>query len=299
MPGWKTLFDETREAGNAHDVVRRRYLKALNDLTGRNTIAYYSSWLQKAAVQPAALTALLVNDSDKNGFMATIHGMDRKKGLDLVLHTPGGDTAATESLVDYLRTMFGKNIRALVPQIALSAGTMIACAAREIIMGAHSSLGPIDPQIGGVAAHGVVEEFNRAATEIKRDQARIPVWQPIIAKYSPTLIGECEKAIKWSGEMVTDWLKTSMFDGDPSADKKIDKITKELGDHALTMSHARHISMKKAQEIGLNVTALEKDPKIQEGLLSVHHAYIQTLAATPVLKIIENQDGVTFATMLG
>lgn len=32
--------------------------------------------------------------------MTTIHGLDRTKGLDLVLHTPGGDLAATESLVE-------------------------------------------------------------------------------------------------------------------------------------------------------------------------------------------------------
>ena len=58
--------------------------------------------------------------------MATIHKMDRKKGLDLILHTPGGDMAATKSLVDYLRIMFEGNVRAIVPQIAMSGGTMIA-----------------------------------------------------------------------------------------------------------------------------------------------------------------------------
>ena len=37
--------------------------------------------------------------------MSVIHKMERKKGLDLILHTPGGDVAATESLVDYLKEM--------------------------------------------------------------------------------------------------------------------------------------------------------------------------------------------------
>ncbi|MGH2535005.1 MAG: SDH family Clp fold serine proteinase [Thermomicrobiales bacterium] len=299
MPGWKTLFDETREAGNAHDVVRRKYLAELSRLTGRNTIAYYSGWLQKIPANPAGYTALVVNDSDKNGLMATIHGLDRKQGLDLILHTPGGESAATESLVDYLRAMFGTEMRMLVPQIALSAGTMIACAGREIVMGTHSSLGPIDPQIAGVPAHGIVEEFKRAGSEIATNPARIPVWQPIIAKYTPTLIGESEKAIVWATEMVTEWLKTGMFDGDPHADAKIAKIITELGDHALTKSHARHISLKKAQDIGLKVTPLEKDSQLQEAVLSVHHAYIQTLAATPVLKIIENHAGVAFVTIGG
>jgi ClpP class serine protease len=87
-----------------------------------------------------------VNDADKNGLMTVVHQLDRSKGLDLLLHTPGGETAATESFVDYLRSIFGKDIRAFIPQLALSAGTMIACACKEIYMGKQSSLGPVDPQ---------------------------------------------------------------------------------------------------------------------------------------------------------
>lgn len=77
--------------------------------------------------------------------MSVIHGMDRTLGLDLILHTPGGDTAATESLVDYLRGMFGPDIRAVVPQIALSGGTMMACAAKEILMGSTRVSAPSTP----------------------------------------------------------------------------------------------------------------------------------------------------------
>src|SRR5215510_1409596 len=136
--------------------------------------------------------------------------------------------------------MFGHDIRAIVPELAMSAGTIIACACKEIVMGKHSSLGPIDPQLGGIAAHGVVEEFNRAHAEIKADQSRVFVWQPIIAKYSPTLIGECEKAIQWSNEMACEWLVSGMLKDDPDRMPKAKAIVAELGDHALTKSHARH-----------------------------------------------------------
>ena len=77
--------------------------------------------------------------------MSVIHGLDKSKGLDLFLHTPGGDVGATESLIDYLHDSFGGDIRAIIPQIAMSGGTMIACSCKEIIMGKQSSLGPIDP----------------------------------------------------------------------------------------------------------------------------------------------------------
>lgn len=77
--------------------------------------------------------------------MTCIHGMDCSKGLDLVLHTPGDSPAAAEAIVNCLRAKFGNDIRVIVPQLAMSAGTMIACSAKQIIMGKQSSLGPIDP----------------------------------------------------------------------------------------------------------------------------------------------------------
>jgi hypothetical protein len=203
--------------------------------SGRNIIAYYSGWLQK----PGLRGPFAVSEADKNGLMTVIHGLKREKGLDLVLHTPGGETAATESIVDYLHKMFDGNIRAIVPQLALSAGTMISCACKEIVMGKQSSLGPIDPQFNGLPAHGIVEEFKRAVAEVTADPARIPIWQPIIAKYHPTLIGECEKAIQWSNEMTKEWLLRNMLKDVDGADAKADNIIGELGDHAITRSPNR------------------------------------------------------------
>ena len=226
--------------------------------------------------------------------MTVIHEMDRELGLDLVLHTPGGETAATESLVDYLRSMFGTDIRAIVPQLAMSGGTMIACACKKIMMGKQSSLGPIDPHFGGIPAHGVVEEFGRAKEEVSDNPATIPIWQPIIAKYSPTFIGECEKAIAWSDEMTEEWLQTGMFQGDNASKEKIDKIIEELGDHALTKSHARHLSAARCRDMGLKVTNLEACQKLQNAVLSLHHACMLTFSQTPAIKIIENHKGVAF-----
>jgi ATP-dependent protease ClpP protease subunit len=294
MPSWHEILNEIAKSGSTHDVIRRRYIQELSDKTGRNTVIYYSGWLQKPGMEGTE-----VNDNDKNGFMTVIHKMDRSKGLDLILHTPGGEVAATESLIDYLRSMFDDDIRAIVPQLAMSGGTMIACACKEIIMGKHSSLGPVDPQFRGTPAHGIKEEFDRAYHEIQRsdgtvNQGKIAVWQPIIAKYPPAFVGECEKAIEWSVEIVTECLKTGMFRDDPDADGKIQRIINEIGDHALTKSHSRHLSVKKCKDLGLKVQDLENDQELQEKVLTVHHACIHTLSSTGAFKIIENQDGVAF-----
>ena len=289
MPNWHEINEELKQSGSPFDIVRRKYLKELSDKTGRNVIIYYSGWLQKQNIN-----GLQVNDADKNGLMTVIHKLDRTKGLDLILHTPGGETAATESIVDYLHSMFGNDIRAIIPQIAMSAGTMIACSCKEIIMGLQSNLGPIDPQFNGIPAHGVVEEFKRAYTEIKADPIKAAIWQPIISKYNPTFVGECEKAIDWSEKMVRDWLDRNMLSTDPNKKTTIDNIILELGDHALNKSHSRHLSMQKCKNMGLKIVDLEADKVLQDLVLSIHHICIHTLSGTNAFKIIENQNGIAF-----
>ena len=293
MPDWNQILNKVKSAGSPQDMIRREYLAGLHSYTGRNVITYYSGWLQKPGSP-----GIEANDEDKNGFMTVIHELDRSKGLDLILHTPGGNTAATESLVDYLRSMFGRDIRAVVPQLAMSAGTMIACAASSIVMGKQSSLGPIDPQLNGIPAHGVVEEFKRALADATANPASIPIWQPIVAKYGPAFIGECQKAIEWSNEMTSEWLRSGMFHGVPRPGRKVSRALRELSDHALTKSHARHLSAQRCKEIGLTIVDLEADPKLQDSVLSVHHACMLTFAATPAIKIIENHAGKAFIKIL-
>lgn len=292
MPSFHKIRGEIQ--GDAHARVRARHLAEMRERNGgRNVILYYSGWLQDPGLGGMAG----LSDWDKNGFMSVVHGLDRSKGLDLILHTPGGEIAATESLVDYLRAMFGADIRAVVPQLALSAGTMIVCAAKSVLMGKHSSLGPIDPQIpGGLAAHGVVEEFKRAHEEIMADPSKAAVWQPIIAQYPPTLVGECEKAIVWADEIARKWLESGMLAHLDKArrKKKADDIVGKLGDHALTLSHDRHLSAEYCGKIvGLTVEMLEDHQEMQDAVLSVHHACMLAMQEKDIAKMIENHEGVS------
>ena len=305
MPDWNQILGELNAIDtasiNKFDALRRRYLKHLHELTKRNVIAYYSGWLQKPQLEGTE-----INDEDKNGFMTVLHELDHKKGLDLILHTPGGETGAAESLVDYLRAVYNTDIRAFVPQLALSGGTVIACGCKEIYMGKHSSLGPIDPQIGGIPAHGVLEEFKRASQDITQNPDTILVWQPILSKYPIAFIDRCEKALKMVEEMVREWLHTGMFKGEDKIITVTDEndhqinttksahIARILVNAQIFKSHDRHIRPEDCLEIGLKILLLESDPELQDAVLSVHHACIHTLTATPAKKIIENHTGKAF-----
>lgn len=287
MPSWNEVLKEIQSSKrvDALDDVRRKYIRKLNRLSGRNVIAYYSGWLQR----PGIITTS-VNDDDKNGLMATVHKLDRTKGLDILLHTPGGDLAATESIVDYLRSMFGNNVRAIIPQLAMSAGTMIACSCDEIIMGKQSNIGPVDPQFGGIPAHGVISEFNTAIEKIKEDPSTTPIWQTVVSKYHPTFIGECANAITMASEMLQGWLETGMFRDDPEKTVNAKKVVDYLNNHDDTKTHSRHIHIEEAKSTGLNIKSLEEDfdQDFQDTVLTIHHAFMHTFANSGAIKIIEN-----------
>jgi hypothetical protein len=290
MPNWNQVLNEIQQLqiqGQAsQDILRRKYLTQLHEKTGRNVIAYYSGWLSKPG-----LAQLTINDEDKNGFMSAVHQLDRSRGLDLILHTPGGSIAATQSIVDYLHKMFGSDIRAIIPQIAMSAGTMIACSCKQIVMGAQSNLGPIDPHFRDVPTYGIIKEFKRALREIKGDPSKIAIWQPIISQYRPTFLSQCEQAIKLSSEFVQEQLTRFMFADDPKAKQKAKRSCKALSDYTRNKSHDRHIHAEECEKIGLKILRLEEDNQLQDLVLTVHHCYMHSLAMT-AFKIIENHLGV-------
>lgn len=298
MSNWNDVLNELAGSQKGpHDHYRLKALQRIHALTNRNILVYYSGWLQKSHVNGIDFG---INDADKTGFMTCSHGLDRSKGLDVILHTPGGDVAATESLIEYLHSLYDGNIRVIVPQLAMSGGTLIALSSKEILMGRHSSLGPVDPQIGGMPAQGILEEFNLAADQIKADPNRIPLWQPIIAKYWPTLITSCQHAINWSDALLRQYLTACMFKDLPEAERnaKIDAVANLLGNQSISKSHSRHISQDSAATVGLRITRLEDDQALQDAILTLHHALSITFTQTRAYKILENQAGTAYVLQI-
>lgn len=294
MPGWQqTLSELENDDSTRFDRQRARHLSSMSAYTGRNVLVYYSGWLHRGA---AAMDGFSLSDADKAGFMACAHGVRRDRGLDLLLHTPGGDLGAAESVIDYLHSLYGGNIRAFVPQLAMSSGSLIALSCREIVMGRHSSLGPVDPQIGGMPAQGVVEEFDRALRDISSNPALSDPWMAVLGKYWPGLLTACRHATTWADELLRNYLSECMFaDSEPfERSRKIERVTNLFGKQATSLNHARHINPDRARDAGLKIVALEDDQTLQDLVLSLHHGLIQTLSTGEATKIIANDLGTTF-----
>lgn len=291
MPGWSDLLAEANKP--SVEVLRKRYLKELSKYTQRNVLVFYSGWLQVPEIPPFYVS---INDSDKTGIMDCCRSVDRSKGLDIILHTPGGDIAATESIIDYLYSLYKGDIRAFIPQMAMSCGTLLAVSCKEIWMGRQSSIGPVDPQFGNIPALGIIEEFEMAYSEIRSDQGKLSVWLPILQKIAPTDIIRAKRAVEWSQEILINSLSRVMFKDltEEERSKRIDSVIELLGQQKTSKSHDRHINADKARKAGLVVNNLEDDDKLQDLVLSIHHLLSISFDTFKSAKIIENNRGATY-----
>jgi len=306
MPTWGQILEEIQVTLSPQgkpdvDTVRRKYLRELSDLTGRETILYASNFMQ-GGMSPDLIT---INLMDKQALMEVMHGL-KGPNLDLILHTPGGSPEALEAIVGYLRTKF-THIRAFVPVAAMSAGTMWALACDEIVMGKHSQLGPIDPQfplafgeqIRLAPAQAILDQFQLAKEECK-DQANIPAWITVLRTFGASLLQECLSAQKLSIALVSHWLQEGMLRDDDDAEAKAKVIAEKFADYAEHYSHGRPITRDKAREYGVTkITDLEDDQELQDAVLSVHHATVHTFSGTPAAKIVENHVPKTFVILGG
>lgn len=290
----KIAAEINQQKASGQDAVRRKYLKALHQKTGRDTVVYFSSYnIQRPFPVPPA--ALSVSQDDIQGFMAGLHGLKGTQ-LDLILHSPGGSVEAADQIVQYLRAKY-EHIRVIVPQNAMSAATMLACAADEIVMGKHSAIGPIDPQmmlgtpsgLMPVPAHTILQDFERAKQEVSANPVLANLWGPKFAAMPPGFLNLCEQASNLSAEKVESWLAQYMFKGQEAQQAK--DISKWLANFAEHKTHGRPIGIELAKSKGLKVIALEDDQALQEAVLSVFHATMVTFQATSCLKVIENHLG--------
>lgn len=299
MPTWNEINAEVdrriagsgKAANHVCDDIRAEQLKNLSQYRNRAVISYYSGFLQKRGQDGRHHPECAITDFDMNGFMAVIHNLPRNTGLDLILHTPGGGTEATRAIVEYLYKMFDRNIEVIVPQMAMSAGTMIACAARLVIMGKHSCLGPTDPQINGLPAIGVLHEIDTAIKEIKAEPIKQLVWQEVFRKYPPGFIANCERSKDGSKAMVQEWLAKNMFKDHENAKDDAIAVVEQLTNFRETTEHGHHFLADKCSAMGLKIHALEGDQQLQELVLSVHHAYVASFARVRSIKFIENSAG--------
>ncbi len=154
--------------------VRQGQIRDIEHVTDRRLIAYVAG------------PATSITGIDIPPFVDLLDDVESGKPVDLLLHTPGGDVDQAERIVLLCRKRVGDaEFRVIVPDSAKSAGTLIAIAADEIVMGDPSELGPIDPQIFITTASG--EDMARPAQSfldgLKQIREDTGDWRPLASVF--------------------------------------------------------------------------------------------------------------------
>jgi Serine dehydrogenase proteinase len=192
--------------------------------------------------------------NDIIGFVEMLHNIPRGSDIDLILHTPGGDIDAAEKIGILLRDHV-RHLRVIVPDYAKSAGTLLATAGDEIVMGDTSELGTIDPQVFNADGRGALysaksylDAFELHSKALKKDPGDV-VAHLMLSKMDPVLVRKYERMTMRSQMIAVDLLQRGMLKGERKAAERVAKTlinTQKWHSHGqvITHAHALHAGLK-------------------------------------------------------
>jgi hypothetical protein len=183
---------------------------------------------------------------------------EKRSRLCIILDTEGGVIEVTERMVDTIRHHY-ESVTFVIPNRAMSAGTIFALSGNRIIMYYFSCLGPIDPQVIKddklVPALSYLNQFdrlNKKASEGNLTQAEYALLSKMdlaeLDQFEQIKILTIELVKKWLFKYkFKDWIKTETRDKTvtPRLKKyRARQIAEILSDSNRWHSHGRGINME-------------------------------------------------------
>lgn len=286
MPGFSEIGQvlATSENANVYELLRKT-LEELSVKTKGAVILYGANFERHGRLS-------MLDDSDILGLMDIMKGLKSDR-LELILHSLGGSPDAADMFVSYIRERF-KFVRVVVPHLAMSAATMVACGADEIVMGNHSFLGPIDLQltIEGemVAAQDVIDQHHFIKNDFEGSITEF--WNGPGMEYQFTLLVRCINALEYGKQVAERSLRDHMFRDKSDAAEEAARISAILADHREHKHHGRRLSARYLKDLGLKIESLERDQEYQDLVLTAFHCLRHAFLATPPLaKVIISHEG--------
>jgi len=207
--------------------------------------------------------------------------------LDLMIHTAGGSGEMAEKIVEMCRNHCTGEFRVIIPNLAKSAGTLIALGADKIIMGHCSEVGPIDPQIrimvGNapqmVSAWTFIHARDELAKKVnnaiaKKEDATAHLQQ--LATIDTVFVKHCEQIMEFAKKVGRKWIAgrlTAKSVNQSDADNQADKVISFLCDVEQHILHGRLIlagEFKKHCCPPLEVESLEETDELWQLLWQLY-----------------------------
>ena len=188
---------------------------------------------------------------------------NRSKTLVFMLHTPGGVAEVVEKMVDIIRHFYSE-VFFIVPDMAMSAGTILCMSGDKIYMDYSSALGPIDPQIPNgdghlVPALGYLDQVERMIKKSEENTLTDAEFA-ILQNQDLATLRRYEQARELSISLLKDWLVRYKFKDwnihrtsekpvtDEEKTYRAEQIAVCLSDHNKWHSHGRMIGIKTLTE---------------------------------------------------
>jgi len=192
-------------------------------------------------VHSASMHSELVDMTTAKDVLRALSAVDPDAPLDIVLHTPGGVSFHGWQIAQALKAHRGRKT-VFVPYFAWSAGTIIALAADEIVMGPHAALGPIDTQFNNVPVSAWVSVLKQKPRK-KIDDVTL-----FLAERS-------ERLMKDDHAKALELMKGVYAPG------VAERIARTLNDGTLT--HGYPVTFQAARKLGLKVSNAMPDEPVQ------------------------------------
>jgi membrane-bound ClpP family serine protease len=229
----------------------------------------------------------------------------KKPKLAIVLQTGGGIVEVAERIVNVIRNFYGE-VAFIIPDTAMSAGTVLAMSGDAIMMDYFSCLGPIDPQV-------------------VRDDKLVPVlsyllqWERLVDKSKNKILTEAEFLIMRNMDiaelhkfemarelyisLLKQWLSTYKFkDWKTTEDRKIEvtpemreeraqKIAEQLMKHDRWGSHDRGIPMKILRdEINLKIDDFGADPVLSPNIRNYFGLLVDFIVRNKLTSLVHSRE---------
>ena len=231
--------------------------------------------------------------------------------LTILLDTGGGLVDSVERTVEVIRQHY-ESVDFIIPDQAMSAGTVFALSGDNIYMDYYSQLGPIDPQLfidgNWIPVLAYLEKFEEL-NEKSIHGTLTPLEYGLVEKLDLADLHRYEQAREHSVELLEKWLPAFKFKNWHNRQSTGEEVTQEmkqerakeialkLNDTRRWHAHSRGISMKVLQdELDLKIEDMSIDVQFQNVVKQVHTFIVDFMQTSQIYFCVrtahyENSEG--------
>lgn len=234
---------------------------------------------------------------------------NRKDGIAIIHGTHGGVVEVVERIVKILRHHY-KEVIFIIPNRAMSAGTVFALSGDAIYMDYYSCLGPIDPQISRsidgqprlIPALSYVNQYNKIIEESKKSKISAVEFSLLKEQFNLFELETFFQALELTKDLLKTWLVEYKFKNWKETETDKNKVTEDekrkrakqiaadLSDYSRWHSHSRMIDKKTLEDIGLKINDFSEIRGLKDAISNYYGLLIDFMQNENTSLFIHNRE---------